>query len=500
MRRRRFLKSSATAAAVAALPQVSLAASLRHVPTKVPGAVEAITADRQSVTLPSAVVQEFSDTLKSHLLLPGVDGYDSARQLLNPSFDKRPALIAQPTGAADVQTAVRFARDHNLLLAVKCGGHSASGKSSCNQGLQIDLSKFHGVRVDTQAKTARVDGGSLLGELDHESMAHGLVTTAGTVSHTGVGGLTLGGGFGRLGRRFGMTIDNVLEMDVVTPDGSLRRAAPDENPDLYWALRGGGGNFGVVTSFLFALHPMQRQVITGRFNYPLSEVKQVLRFYGEYGENAPDELDMFASVFSRPGGAPASVTMGFVWSGDPAKLDSITTALGKAGSVIKETINPIDYVALQRSGDSTDPRANGTYQKSGFIGSITDAMVDDMVDHFDPKPDRATWIAFQQTGGAIGRVANDATAFPHRESQFNMLAFMAWKYGADSIQHVKDIKAYWSHMEPYTRGFYSNDVFDQTQQSVNANFRENFARLLAVKNRYDPSNLFRLNTNISTPG
>jgi hypothetical protein len=497
MYRRRFLQSTAFAAAGAAFPYRTALASLRHVPTPIAGAIEAVTADGESITLPRTAVQDFSNSLKSNLLLPGLDGYDRARLLLSPSFDKRPALIAQPTGAADVQSAVRFAREHNLLLAVKCGGHSASGKSSCDQGLQIDLSKFHGVRVDPKARTARVDGGSLLGELDHESMAHGLVTTAGTVSHTGVGGLTLGGGFGRLGRRFGMTIDNLLEMDIVTPDGELRRAAPDENPDLYWALRGGGGNFGVVTSFLFALHPMQRQVISGRLSFPMSEVKQVLRFYGEYAEQAPDELDMNASVFAAPGGAPPRVSMGFCWSGDPEKLDALVAPMRNAGKVIRETISPIDYVALQRAGDSDDPRANASYQKSGFIGSITGKMVDDMVDNFDPKPNRTSWFAFQQTGGAIGRVANDATAFPHRDSQFNMLAFMRWKFGEDPTEHVRDIKAYWSNLEPHTTGFYANDVFDQTRQSVNANFRENFPRLLAVKERYDPTNLFRLNTNIS---
>ncbi len=496
MYRRRFLKSSLAAAVAAATPAVHSLGSLKYTPTPVASAIDAVTADGQSITLPAGLVQDFSNSLKSHLLLPGLDGYDSARQLLNPSFDKHPALIAQPTGAADVRSAVRFARDHNLLLAVKCGGHSASGKSSCDQGLQIDLSRFRGVRVDPVARTARVDGGSLLGQLDHESMAHGLVTTAGTVSHTGVGGLTLGGGFGRLGRRFGMTIDSLLEMDVVTPDGQLRRASAEENPDLFWALRGGGGNFGVVTSFLFQLHPMQRQVIRGRLSFPFNEVKQVLRFFGEYADQAPDELEMSAGVFAPPGGAPPSVSVGFTWTGDPAKLDALTAPMLKAGTILKQSIDPIDYVALQRSGDLDDPRANAAYQKSGFIGAITDTVVDDLVDNFNPAPDRVTWFAFQQTGGAIARVDNTATAFPHREAHFNMLTFMAWKAGADPTQHIKDIKAYWSHQQPHTQGFYSNDVFDEDQHQVNGNYRENYPRLLRVKNQYDPTNLFRLNANI----
>ena len=264
MDRRRFLRSSLSAAGLAAIanPQ-ALAASWLHTPTAVPSDIDALRGDGSEVTLARAVVQELSDSLKGKLLLPSSQGYDDARFLLNQAYDKYPALVVQPTGAADVQHAVNFARENSLLLAVKCGGHAAAGTSSCDKGLQIDLSQLRNARVDRAARTARVAGGSLLGELDYEAMSHGLVTTAGTVSHTGVGGLTLGGGFGRLGRRFGMTIDNVLEMDVVTPDGKLRRVGPGMNDDLYWALRGGGGNFGVVTSFLFQLHEMQREVITG---------------------------------------------------------------------------------------------------------------------------------------------------------------------------------------------------------------------------------------------
>ena len=279
MDRRRFIRSSLAAAVAASVPGTySLAQSLLHTPTSVPNDIDALTADGGEVTLAQAAVQELSDSLKGKLLLPGGEAYDQARWLLNPLYDKYPALVVQPTGAADVQNAVTFARENNLLLAVKCGGHSAAGKSSCDKGMQIDLSRLRNARVDPAAKTARVAGGSLLGDLDHESMAHGLVTTAGSVSHTGVGGLTLGGGFGRLARRYGMSIDNVLEMDVVTPDGKFRRVGPDSDPDLYWALRGGGGNFGIVTSFLFQLHEMQRDVVTGVVTFPLSEAKQMFNF------------------------------------------------------------------------------------------------------------------------------------------------------------------------------------------------------------------------------
>lgn len=496
MKRRHFLTGSIAAAVAANMPAQSLwAASLRHSPTEVTGDINAVTGDGAPVTLKKAAVQELSDSLKGKLLLPGVEGYDEARMLLTPDFDKYPALVVQPTGSADVSSAVTFARENNLLLAVKCGGHSASGKSTCDGGMQIDLSRMRGVRVDPFARTARVEGGSLLGELDHESMAHGLVTTAGTVSHTGVGGLTLGGGFGRLGRRFGLTLDNALEYDVVTADGQLRRASAQENPDLYWALRGGGGNFGIVTSFLFKLHPMQRQVGSGRFIFPFSEAKQVMNFFAEYADMAPDELQVDGGIGASPGQEPG-VVIAVVWSGAPSRTEEVFAPIRKAGTIIDETVAPMDYVALQRSGDYDDPRAFSGYMKTGFTGVISPELVDDLVDNFETAPDRATRVIFQQSGGAIGRVASDATAFAHRESKHNMLSFVSWKHGEDGSDHVRYIKAHWDNVKKYTDGFYTNDLFGEGQAVVNANYRGNFPRLADLKKAYDPTNLFRLNANI----
>ena len=495
MNRRRFIRNSLAASLAAALPAgTAWAVSLRHTPTAVTGDINAVTGAGEQLTLKQAAVQELSDSLKGKLLLPGVEGYDEARMLLNPDFDKHPALVVQPTGAADIGNAVSFARENGLLLAVKCGGHSASGQSSCDGGMQIDLSHLRGVRVDPSARTARVEGGSLLGELDHESMAYGLVTTAGTVSHTGVGGLALGGGFGRLGRRFGLTLDNALEYDLVTADGQLRHASPDENPDLFWGLRG-GGNFGVVTSFLFRLHPMQRQVSLGRFAFPFAEAKQVMNFFAEYADSAPDELQVDGGIGGGPGQDPG-VFLAVVWSGDPARTEDIFAPIRKAGTVVSETVAPMDYVALQRSGDYDDPRAFSGYMKSGFTGKLTPALVDDLVDNFEHRPDRATRVVFQQSGGAIGRVAPDATAFAHRESKHNMLSFVSWKFGDDGSEHVRYIKSHWANVEKYTRGFYTNDLFGEGQAVVNANYRGNYPRLLELKKRYDPTNLFRLNANV----
>ena len=496
MNRRRFLQSSISAALAASLPARAAFEDALYHPTFVPSDIDAITGDGAQITLAKAAVQELSDSLKGKLLLPDSPGYDDARQLLNPSFDKHPAFVVQPTGAADVSSAVQFARENALLTAVKCGGHSNSGKSSCDGGMEIDLSTLRDVYIDPVARTARVDGGSLLGELDHEAMAFGLVTTAGTVSHTGVGGLTLGGGFGRLARRFGLSIDNVLAFDIVTPDGKLRRASADRNPDLYWALRGGGGNFGVVTSFLFQLHPMQPEVSHGVFVFPFSEAKQVLNFFGEYADNVPDEMHVGMYFGMGPGMPEPIVAIDTVWSGDAGRTEELVAPIRKAGTVVEEKLAPTDYVALQRSGDIQDPRANAGYVKSGFIGSFSSQFVDDLVDNFETRPDRSTWIGTQQSGGAIGRVADDATAFAHREAKHNLLSFVDWRFGADPTEHIKYIKAHWEHVQKYTRGFYVNDAFGESQAELDANYRGNYARLAKVKRQYDPTNLFRLNANI----
>ena len=498
MDRRKFIRSSLSAAVLAGLPaSQALAVSLVHTPTKVPFDIEAVQSNGAEITLPQAAVQELSDSLKGKLLLPGGKAYDDARYLLMQAYDKYPALVVQPTGAADVQHAIDFARENSLLLAVKCGGHAAAGTSSCDKGLQIDLSKLRNARVDPAAKTARIAGGSLLGELDYEAMAHGLVTTAGTVSHTGVGGLTLGGGFGRLGRRFGMSIDNVLEMDVVTPDGKLRRVGPENDADLYWALRGGGGNFGVVTSFLFQLHEMQREVVTGYFAYPVSEAKQALRFYAEHSAKMPDEMGMGAGIGNRPGQDP-SLGIYFIWSGDPADVEKHVAPLRKAGTVVRENIQTQDYVAVQRSGDVDDTRVFTGQMKSGFVNDVDDKLIDHVMDNFEMHPDRGTRVGFSQSGGAISRVGRTDTAFSHREAQHTLMSFVSWAPGVDGTEHAKYHNAHWSKVEPLTTGFYVNDYFDQSQEKVNQTYRENFPRLLKIKQQYDSTNLFRLNANITT--
>jgi FAD/FMN-containing dehydrogenase len=416
--------------------------------------------------------------------------------VLNASIDKHPALIVQPTGAADVSLAVSFARERNLLLAVKCGGHSYGGNSTCNGGMQIDLSTFRNARVDPASKTAYIAGGSLLGELDHEAMSHGLVTTAGTVSHTGVGGLTLGGGFGRLARRFGLALDNVKAVDIVTADGKLRHASASENPDLYWAVRGGGGNFGVVTNFEFGLHEMQRQVIGGEVVFPLEQMRGVLGMYADYLTAAPDDLYLDFVVASEIGKTDAVFMVHACYSGPAGAAEKVLAPIYKAGKPLNDGIKAIDYPAIQRSWDKTDPRNSGEYLKSGFVNAFPGTLVDAIVQNYQTFADRGTTMFCQHSGGAIGRVSADATAFAHRKSVGNLFVVVEWPLAEPADPHIAYAREAWKHFEPFTDGWYTNEVSAESAALVNSNYQGNYERLVKVKNQYDPTNLFRLNANV----
>jgi len=495
MNRRHFVRTSiAAAVAVSFHRELALAAMADE--AAVSAGVKAVTADGKEVLLEKSAVQEFADSLRGSVALPGSEAYETSRLLLNPRVNRYPALAVLPQVPNDVRNAVKFARQENLLVAVKCGGHSFRGDSSCDGGMQIDLSRLRGVRVDPGRRRAWVAGGSLLGDLDAEAMARGLVTTAGSVSHTGVGGLTLGGGFGRLGRRFGLTIDNLLSVDIVNADGELRHASADENPDLFWAVRGGGGNFGVVTAFEFQLHPMEREVISGSFGFPFEQARQVFEFAGEFAAEAPDTLQVVPFIGAFPGNDPVC-NLSIVYSGPPAEAEALLAPVEKAGTVIRNTVKAWDYVALQQSGDTDDIRANGAYIKSGFISQITPDFVRDLIETFEPNPTRATWMALGHGGGAMGRVPYGATAFTDRDSEHNLLSFVGWPADkGDGSEHVAYVNRQWAVMEAYTNGFYVNDVANETQAQIDANYGANLERLVQIKNTYDPANLFRFNANI----
>lgn len=494
MRRREFVSSALlTAASISVFKLTSALARSGPIPD-----VGAVTPDARNITLRGGEIRELAEQLHGQLLLAGDAGYDEARLLLNPSFDKHPALIVQPVDVEDVRAAVNFAREHNLLLAVKCGGHSHSGQSSCERGMQIDLKNFRGAQVDAAARRLCAKGGTLLGQIDRQTMAQGLVTPLGTVSHTGVGGLTLGGGFGRVARRFGMAIDNLVSMDVVTANGQLLHASAQENPDLFWGLRGGSGNFGIVTNFEFALHPMQREVVAGKLTFPLAKARDVLSMYADYAPTAPDDLYFDPILVLPPGGVPGVAQLDVCYSGPTQRAERALAPLRKIGTPIDDTITRVDYVDLQRSGDVTDPRALATYLKGGFIASVPGDLVSALVEGIQGDPRRVTAVFFQHCAGACSRVSDDATAFAHRYALANMMTLTGWRPGAaDAADHIEATRRYWSALEKFTRGFYVNDMAREvTPSDINANYRGNYRKLAALKAKYDPSNLFRLNANI----
>ena len=497
MNRRNFLRSSVAAGVATAMSSSQALAALQAL-TQVSGDVRAVTGDRAEISLEKAAVQELADSLRGNLLLPGQEGYDAARRVLNQTIDRHPALVVQPTGVADIQNAVTFASERDLLLAVKCGGHSYGGKSTCDGGMQIDLSLFQHARVDPASRTAYVSGGSLLGALDHEAMAHGLVTPAGTVSHTGVGGLSTAGGFGRISRRFGLTLDNIKAVDIVTADGRLLRASADENPDLFWAVRGGGGNFGIVTSFHYALYPMQRQVIGGEVVFPLDRARELLDFYADFSVQAPDDLYIDFYINATAGGEGSGAGFHICYSGSEQDAEKVLAPVRKLGEPAFTSLGPVDYVAIQRSWDYSDFRNIGEYLKAGFVNEYPQSMLDAATNGFEASPDRDTMLYFQQSGGAIGRVAADATAFPHRNALSNMMILVSWPLGKDGSPHIDYLRDYWGTIEPRTDGYYTVDVSNQAQQQVSSNYQGNFPRLLEIKKKYDPGNLFRLNANIAS--
>ncbi len=441
-------------------------------------------------------IEALSASLSGDLLLPGNERYEQARHIWNGMFDKRPALIARCTGASDVIQAVNFAREHQLLTAVRAGGHSFSGKSTCDGGLMIDLEPMSGVRVDPKARRAFLETGSRLGQLDRETQAFGLATPAGTVSDTGAAGLTLGGGMGRLGRRFGLTCDNVVGADVVTAAGTLVHASESENADLLWGLRGGGGNFGVVTSLEYRLHPVDPMVLAGNIVWPIEQARDVLRYMVEFGENMPDELSLEAVLVWTPDGKPL-ISVEACWSADHAAGEKALAPLRRLGKPINDSIAPMPYVALQSAGDAGLPAGNNYYAKNGFLPSLDEAGIDLILATFLEAPTK--FIMFIEAyGGAYGRVAVDATAFPNRREKFWVLMVSQWTGNGETDRHLADLRGSWKRIDHLTRGFYTNLADpDTTNTVIHDNYGPNFPRLAALKAKYDPMNLFRLNANVS---
>jgi hypothetical protein len=402
-----------------------------------------------------------------------------------------PVMLASCLSAEDVSQAVTFARERELLVAVRGGGHSWPGKSVCDGGLMIDLSQMNTVRADPDTQRAYAQGGALLNGLDVAARQHGLITTAGVVSHTGVGGFTLGGGFGRLNRKYGLTIDNLKSAEITTADGQTRRVSDEQEPDLFWAIRGGGGNFGVVTEFEYQLHPFELEVLSGNIVWPIEQAREVLDFYGDWYAGLSDDLYVGPAMMTPEG--QGVLVMEVVYAGDPVAGEKELAPLLRIGKPIDNGVKLQDYMVMQTQEDAMAHHGIRSYAKNGMVKEITPAFIDAMIEAYRPDPRVALFS--HTAGGAVGRVDELATAFPHRNAETMLVFASLWTDPADDEEAITTTRAWHKHFEPFTGGYYDNIEYE-IDETASGNYGPVYQRLSGVKGQYDPMNLFRLNSNV----
>jgi FAD/FMN-containing dehydrogenase len=455
------------------------------------------------------VVSPLGEGFKGEVIGPADLGYDDARAVWNGSIDRRPTLIVRPVGAADVIDAVTYARARGLPLAVRCGGHSVAGNGTVDGGVLVDLSALKGVHVDPGARTARVNGGVLVGELDRETQLFGLATPSGRVTTTGVGGFTLGGGYGWLSPRFGLACDNLRSAEVVTADGRLVTASEAENQDLWWGLRGGGGNFGVVTSYEFRLHPLGPTVLAGLLVYPIDEAKGLLRASRDYVESGPEELVTATGILQAPPAEfiPAPLhgkpVLGVfvLYIGRPEEGGAVVAPLKELGAPAVDLVGPMPYVAFQAMIDPFAPRGMRNYHRGIHLSGLPDEAIDAYVDlgtEIALVSSPTTQAIVFRHGGAVSQIAEDATAAGHRDAAYMAHPIAAWQDPAQSELHLGWVRRFSEAMAPFTTGgVYLNFEPDEGEERVRAGYgADKYARLVALKDKWDPDNLFCVNHNI----
>ena len=441
-------------------------------------------------------VADFKATLRGQLLRAGDDGYEAARKIHNGMIDRRPAMIGRCAGAADVIASVKFARDNHVLLSVRGGGHGVPGFAICDGGLMIDLSRMKSIRVDPAQRTARAEGGVTWGDFDQETQAFGLATTGGVARPTGIAGLTLGGGHGFLMRKHGLACDNLLSADVVTADGLLLRASATENPDLFWGLRGGGGNFGVVTSFEYRLHSVGT-VLGGLVIYPMNQAKGFLRLYHEFASAAPDELGCLAVLATLPDGTKAAVALlGYI--GSIEEGERRLRPLRSFGPPLADQVGPMPYTALQSIVENFNPPGLRNYWKTHYLKELTDDAIDVMVERYASVPAAHSHVVLYALGGAVSRVGRDHTAVEYRDARHAFIVVGMWADATEDDKNIAWVREFWSAMQPFSsEGFYVNYEADAALERITAAYGpEKYRRLVGLKNKYDPANVFRLNQNI----
>jgi FAD binding domain/Berberine and berberine like len=439
-------------------------------------------------------IQPLKSSFSGELIEPGDNAYNDARRIWNASIEKRPALIARCSTVADVIAAITFARKNDLLTAIRGGGHNVGGRALCDDGIVIDLSRMRSVQVNASNRTVRVEGGTTLGDLDRETHVFGLAVPSGVVPKTGIAGLTLGGGVGWLLRKYGMTVDNLLSCQLVTAEGTVLSASASENEDLFWALRGGGGNFGVVTSFEFRAHPVQ-SVLGGFILYPRDAAADVLRRLRDYIESAPDELGAYAALLNTPDGA---AVLGVIpcYCGDLKDGERLLKPLRNFGNPLLDTVQAMPYPAMQSLLAPFFPDGNHNYWKSTLQRELSDESIHRIVEHANSMTSPRSATVLEYYGGAAGRVPKDATAFPHRDLNWDVLFLAQWTERQETEIHREWARSGEECLRPFSSAHLLSALDIESKEVVNSAFGSNLPRLTAVKKRYDPSNFFRVNYNI----
>jgi len=440
-------------------------------------------------------IRSLESAFRGELFRPGDAGYDQARRIWNASIDKHPAVIARCAGVADIVSGIRFAREKNLLTAIRGGGHNVGGRALCDDGIVIDLSRMRSVHVNAANRTVRVQGGATLEDLDRETHAFGLAVPSGVVSKTGIAGLTLGGGVGWLIRRYGMSIDNLLSCQVVTADGKILEASSSENDDLFWALRGGGGNFGVVASFEFRAHPVDT-IVGGMLVYPRVAAHDVIRNLRDHMRSAPDEVTAYAALLTAPDGSPA-IGVIVCYCGPEEGAEKALAPLRGFGSPVMDAIQRMPFPAMQALIAPSFPDGNHNYWKSSVMRDFPDEAVSTVIEYANRMASPLSMIVIEYYGGAAGRVATDATAHAHRNLPWDIVIGAQWTDPAESPRHLDWARDTEEALQPFaSRAHFLGALDAESQDVINTAFGANLPRLAAIKSKFDPANFFRVNQNI----
>ena len=454
-------------------------------------------AKRQAGESPSQATEVaiLRQAVRGEVVAPGDIAYDQARRVWNGMIDRCPGAVVYCAGSDDVVAAVKFARSRSLLVAVRAGGHNIGGASVCDGGIVIDLSRMKQIEIDPIKRTARAQAGLNLGELDVATQAHGLATTMGVNADTGIAGLTLGGGFGKLGRKYGLSCDNLMSAEIVTAEGRLLHVSATDHADLFWAIRGGGGNFGIVTSFEYRVFPVGPKLLAGSILHPYARARDAMRFYQAFASNAPDELSLDAALATTPSGERVfSISPCYI--GPIEEGERVLKPLRAYGAPIQDQIAPRAYVDIQSAGDANFPRGRRYYWKAQFLRELSDPAVDVLLESYAGAPS-GSLLVLQHVGGAIARVLVKDTPYANRDALYDCFPISIWDDPEEDEARICWARELWDAMRPFsTGGVYANNLGVEGKERVKAAYGENYPRLLALKNKYDPTNFFRLNQNI----